>query len=154
MDMFFQTLQRPPIPAHLRAMRWRPLPSTIPIRNHVRFLHGESQIPLLPPKENARAQGVQGCAAKVWICGMSHNHESHGCHRIQGMRARCSKFAMAALPETTWEEHDVCCRGGEIIAATHFPAETSCRILVRTRGFDSSYLAPNFVPSTQPRNPR
>ena len=60
---------------------------------------------------------------------------------------------MAALDEITFEEHEVCGRGGEVIAATHVPAETSCRILVRTRGFVTSYLGPNFVLSTYPRNP-
>ena len=38
------------------------------------------------------------------------------------------------VTEITSEEHEVYCRGGEIIAATHFPAEKSCRILVRTGG--------------------
>ena len=34
----------------------------------------------------------------------------------------------------------VCCRGSEIIPPTHFPAETSCRILVRGRGCVTTYL--------------
>ena len=36
----------------------------------------------------AKVLAVRGCAARVWICGTSQNHESHGCSRIQGMRAR------------------------------------------------------------------
>ena len=48
-----------------------------------------------------------------------------GCSRIQGIRAPWSKLAMAALAETTVEGHEVCCRGGEIIPATHFPPATS-----------------------------
>ena len=41
---------------------------------------------------------------------------------------------MAALVELTLGEHEASCRGGEIIPATRFPVETSCRILVRARG--------------------
>ena len=55
---------------------------------------------------------------------------------------------MEALAEMTWEEHDACSHGGDIIAATHFPPETSYRILVKTRGFVTSYLGPNFMSST------
>ena len=47
----------------------------------------------------------------------------------------------------------MCFRGGEIIPATHFPTNTSSRILVRTTGCDTSYMGPNFVSSTQPRKP-
>ena len=56
---------------------------------------------------------------------------------------------MEALEETTLEGHEVCCRGDEItpatrfeiIATTPFQVETSCRILVRTGVFVTSYLA-------------
>ena len=65
------------------------------------------------------------------------------------MRARSSNLAMAAQAEIIFGEHKVCCRGGEIIPATHFPAETSCRTLVRTKGFVTSYLRSNVVSSTQ-----
>ena len=41
---------------------------------------------------------------------------------------------MEALAEMTWEEHEVCGRGGAVIRALHFTAETSSRILVTTRG--------------------
>ena len=65
-----------------------------------------------------------------------------------GMRARSTKLAMEALAEISQEEHEVCSRGGEFISATHFPAETSCRILVRTGSFVTSYLGPDFVSGT------
>ena len=51
---------------------------------------------------------------------------------------------MAALAEITLEEHELCCRGSEIIPATLFPAETSCRIPVRMRGCVKSYMGPKF----------
>ena len=49
--------------------------------------------------------------------------------------------------EITLEGHEVSCRGGEIVLATHFPAATPCRNLVRTRGFVTSHLCPDFVSS-------
>ena len=60
---------------------------------------------------------------------------------------------MEAGAEITFEQHGVCSRGGEIIRATHFPAEASRRILVRTIGCVTSYLGPNFVSSRYPRKP-
>ena len=57
---------------------------------------------------------------------------------------------MATLAELTLEEHKLCRRGGEIIAATRFPAETSCQILVGTRGRVTPCLGPTFVSSTHP----
>ena len=98
--------------------------------------------------QNMKKKKNSGAQARVWILGASHNHESHGCFTIQSMRTRRSELAMEALVETTLEEHEVSCRGGEIVPATHFPAAMSCRILVRTRGFVTSYLGPNFVSST------
>ena len=59
--VLFQTLQRPPIPAHLRAMRCRPLPSTFPIRNHVRFLHGDPKN--TPPPLRKKTPGPRACKA-------------------------------------------------------------------------------------------
>ena len=47
---------------------------------------------------------------------------------------------MEALAEITSERHEMCCRGGDITAGTQFPAVASCRIVVRTRGFVTSYL--------------
>ena len=102
-------------------------------------------------QESAKAQAVRNCAARVWIFGTPQNHESHGCSRNQSMRARRSKFAVAALADITLEGHEICYGGGEIITATLFPTETSCRILVRTRGCVTSYMGPNFVSSTWPR---
>ena len=110
-----ETLQRPLVPTHLRAIRCESLLSTFPTRNKVRILHGEPKIP-----KSTRAQALRGCAARVRIFGSSHNHESHGCSRIQGMRTRCSKWAMEVLAEITLEEHEVCCRGGEIIPCDTF----------------------------------
>ena len=104
--------------------------STFPTRNKVRSLHRHPRM-----QKSARAEAVRSCAARVRIFGSSHNHESHGCSRIQGMRA------MEAVAEITLERHEVCCRGSEIIPATRFPAETSC-------------LGPNFVSSTCPHNPK
>ena len=62
----------------MRATRCKSLLSTFPTRNNVRFLLAEPKI-----QKSARAQAVQGCAARVRIFGTSHNHESHGCSRIE-----------------------------------------------------------------------
>ena len=47
------------------------------------------------------AQAVRSWAARVRIFCTSKNDESQGCSRIQGMRARWSKLATAALAEVT-----------------------------------------------------
>ena len=75
-----------------------------------------------------------------------------------GFSACPTTMCHRSVPESTACKHDEAClrwyREGEIIPATHFPEETSCRILVRTRGFVTTYLGPNFVSSTQPRKPK
>ena len=100
-----------------------------------------------------RFSSISCCTSRL---ATSTHHRSHvprtGATRSQ--RTRRSELAMDALAEITLEEHEVSCRGGEITPATHFPAQTSCRILVRTRAFVTSHLDPNFVSSTQPRKPK
>ena len=85
---------------------------------NVRFLHGHPKM-----LKSATAQAVRSCAARVWIFGSSHNDESPGCSKIKGM----CKFAMASLAKITLGEHEVCCRGGAIIPATHVLPSTSTR---------------------------
>ena len=62
------TLQRPPVPAHLRALQQcTSLLSTFPARNKVRFLYGAQNV-----QKNARAQAVRGCATGASIFGPTH----------------------------------------------------------------------------------
>ena len=74
-------------------------------------------------------------------------------HKPCGMRRKSFEFWHVPQPRFTLvfqnPRHATTIKHvGEITAATHFPAVTSCRILVRTSGFVTSYLGPNFVSST------
>ena len=103
-------------------------------------------------KNNQRPCFARLCC-KSLDCRHVHNHEPHRCSRTHCMRARWCKFAMAALAEISLGEQETFCRGSEIVLGTRFPAESSCRILVRTRGSVTSQLGPNFMSSTWPRKP-
>ena len=96
-----------------------------PTKNNVGLVLGDPRT-----QKSARAQAARGCAARAWIFATFHNLGSHECSTILGMRAR--RRRLTTLAEITLREHEVRCRGGEIIPATHFPEETSRRILVRT----------------------
>ena len=65
------TLQRPPVPTHLRALRDKMVLSTFLFRNNVRFLQGHPKM-----LKSATAQAVRSIAARVWIFSFENAAES------------------------------------------------------------------------------
>ena len=102
--------------------------------------------------KNVRPEAIRSCAARSLIFGTSHNHETHG---VRKKNKACEQDE-ANKRWQHWRRKLWDCTecGSEVVPATCFPAKTSCRILVRTKGFVTSYLDPNFVSSTNPRKPR
>ena len=72
----------------------------------------------------------------------------HGCSKNPSSASTMKQICDSSTGGDNFGEHEACCRGGEIIPATHFPSEKSCRTRVRTKGSVTSYLGPNFVSST------
>ena len=114
----------------MRAIRRISLLSTFPTRDNVLCLHGDPKT-----QKSARPQAARGCAARVWIFGTSTTTHHTGVPESSAREHDEASLRWLHWRKLTLGEHEVCCRGGEIIPAIHVPAETSCRILVRTKGF-------------------
>ena len=123
------TLQRPPVPTHLRAIWCKSPLSSFPTRNNVRFQHGDPKI--------QKPVGPRPCDAAPQVSGFS---------------ARPTTTNHKGVPESKACEHDETSLGwqhwrkelGVVVEVKSllrhiFQRRTSCRILVETRGFVTPY---------------
>ena len=112
----------------LRATRCQSLLSTFPTGNNVLFLYG----PRLRSKSLDFRHVPQPRSTRVF---------QNPRHTVT-MKQVCDGRTSGSL---FGKKHEACCRGVEISPATHLPAKTSYRILVRARGLVTSYQGSNFV---------
>ena len=119
-----ETLQSPLVPPHFRAIRCASPLSTFPTRNNARFLHGPGRAKLCRKSLDFRyiPEPRFKCVFQNPRHANTMKQDSNG-----------------STGQISWEEHELCRSGSEIIPATLFPARTSCRILVRTSGCVTSH---------------